>query len=60
MKDCNVMIDGCNVFDKPLSNKIRTHDNIRKIFPYFKENYKLIATDLSKLQALHTVPQVKW
>ena len=51
---------------------MRTYDNIRKIatdqrddyatgclldYPYFKENYKLIAIDLSKQQALDADPK---
>ena len=66
IKDYNVKIDGRNFFD------IKTYDNIRKIatgqgddyttgclldYPYFKENYKMIAIDLSKQQALHADPR---
>ena len=51
---------------------MRTYDNIRKIaadqrddyatgclldYPYFKENYKLIAIDLSKQQAIDADPE---
>ena len=58
IKDCNVMIDGKNVFDQPVKNKMRTYDNIRKIetdqgddytigcsldHNYFNKHYKLIA-----------------
>ena len=72
IKDYNVMIDGKNYFDQPVkSNKI-TYKNIRKIatgqgddytigclldYPYFKENYKMIAIDLSKQQALGADPK---
>ena len=60
------MIDGLNFFDHPVKNDLRTYDIIQKIaigqgdnctivclldYPYFKENYKLIAIDLSKPQA---------
>ena len=60
------MIDGLNFFDQPVKNDLRTYDIIQKIaigqgdncttvclldYPYFKENYKLIAIDLSKPQA---------
>ena len=56
------MIDGKNFFDQPLTNKFKTFENIRKIatgkgddyttgclldYPYFKENYKMVAIDLS-------------
>ena len=52
-----------NVFDHPVKNVLRTHDNIQQIapglgddymtdclldYPCFKEHYKLIAIDLSK------------
>ena len=72
MKDYNVMIDGKNFLDQPIKNNIRkTYDNIRKIstdqgddyatgclldYPYFKENYKMIAIDVSKQQGLDSDP----
>ena len=61
------MIDGKNVFDQPINNDFKSYENIRIIaagqgddyttgclldYPYFKENYKMIAIDLSKQQAL--------
>ena len=67
IKDYNVMIDGKNFFDQPINSKLKTYENIRKIatgkgddyatgclldYSYFKENYKMIALDLSKKQAL--------
>ena len=67
MKDYNVMMDGRNVFDQPIKNDKITYDNNRKIatgqeddcttgclldYLYFKENYKLIAIDLSKQKQL--------
>ena len=66
IKNCNVMIDGKNIFGQPIKNNIKTYDNIQKIsicegddhrtgcllyFKYFKENYKMVAVDLSKEQA---------
>ena len=65
------MIDGRNVFDQPINSMNKTYENIRKIatgkgdgyttgclldYTYFKENYKLIAIDLSKQQALDADP----
>ena len=61
IKDYNVMIDGKNFFDQPVKNNKITYENIRKIpaghkedtigcllhYPCFKENYKMIAIDLS-------------
>ena len=67
IKDYNATIDGKNVFDQPVKNDIRTYDNIQKIatgkgddyttgclldYVYFKNYYQMIATDLSKQQAL--------
>ena len=69
IKNYNVKIDGRNLFDQPINISIKTYENIRKIipgqgngyttgclldYPYFKENYKTIAIDLSKQQALDT------
>ena len=66
------MIDGQNFFDQPVKNDLRTYGNIQKItigqedddttgclldHIYFKENYKFIATDLSKYQALDADPK---
>ena len=72
IKDCNVMIDGRNFFDQPTNSMTKTYENIRKFFigqrddyttgclldySYFKENYKLIAIDLSKQQELDADPR---
>ena len=63
IKDYNIMIDGRNFFDQPINSMNKTYENIRKIatgkgddyttgcllgYPYFKENYKMIAIDLSR------------
>ena len=63
IKDYNVMIDGRNFFDQSINSMSDTYENIRKIatgkgdhyttdclldYPYFKDNYKMIAIDLSK------------
>ena len=72
IKDCNVMVDGRYVFDQPINNMNNTYKNIRKIttgkeddyttgclldYSYFKENYKMIATDISKQQVLDADPR---
>ena len=72
IKDYDVMIDEKNFFDQPVKSDIRTFGNIRKFvtvqeddcttgclldYPYFKEHYKFIATNLSKQQALDTHPK---
>ena len=66
------MIDGRNFLDQPINSMNKTHENIRKIitgkgddyttdcllgYSYFKENYKMIAIDLSKQQALDADPR---
>ena len=72
IKDYNVIIDEKNFFDQPIKNDFKTYDNIRKIatgqgddyttgclldYNYFKEHYKVIATDLSKQQKLDVDPK---
>ena len=71
VKDYNVTIDGKNFFDQPINSDLKTYENIRKIatdrgddyttgssldYSYFKENYKMIAIDLSKQQILDADP----
>ena len=71
IKDYNAMIDGKNFFDQPVNSNLKTYENIRRIatgqgddyttdclldYSYFKENYKIIAIDLSKQQALDANP----
>ena len=66
------MIDGKNFFDQSINSMNKTYENIRKIamgqgddyttgclldYSYFKENYKMIAIDLSKQQALDADPR---
>ena len=61
------MTNASNFLDQLVKNDTRTYDNVRTIakgrehdyatgdlldYPYFKENYKLIATYLSKQRAL--------
>ena len=62
IKDYNVKIDGNKFFDQPINKNIKTYEKIKKIgtgqgdgyttdclldYPYFKDNYKLIARDLN-------------
>ena len=59
-------------FDQPVKSDRRTYDNVRKIatgqgddyttgcllnYPYFKDQYNMIAIDLSKQQALDADPK---
>ena len=61
IKDFNVLIDGESFFDLPVKNEEEAYEKIMDIsnnndyttgnlldFGYFKENYKLIAINLSK------------
>ena len=72
VKDYNVMIDGKKYFDQAINNDFKPYENIRRIAtgpgddyttgfllgdPYLKENYKMIAIDLSKQQALGADPR---
>ena len=72
IKDYNIMTDGKNFFDQPISSKLKTYENIRIIatgkgddyttgcllnYSYFKGNYKIIAIDLSKQQVLDVDPR---
>ena len=73
------MIDGRNFFDQPINSMSKTYENIRKIatgkgdnyttgclldYRYFKENYKMIATDLSRKNELdadlRAIPQINF
>ena len=66
------MIDGRNFFDQPINSMSKTYENIRKIatgkgddyiagclldYSYFKENYKMIAVDLSRQSELDADPR---
>ena len=66
------MIDGKNLFDQPINSIIKSYENIRKIvtgqgndytagclldYSYYKDQYKIIATDLSKQPALDADPK---
>ena len=63
----NIEIDGRNFYDQPINNSIKQYDEIRNIstgqgddyttgclldYSYFRRNYRLTATDLSKQKAL--------
>ena len=62
-----------NFFDQTINNDTKTYENIRKNatgqgdgyttgclldYPYFKENYKMIAIDLSKQHVLDADPRL--
>ena len=66
------MIDGRNFFEQPINSMSKTYENIRKIasgkgddyttgclldYLYLKENYKMIAVDLSRQNELDADPR---
>ena len=72
IKNYNVLIDGRNFYDQPINDIIKQYDEVRKVstgygddyttgclldYAYFKDNYRLIAIDLSKKKALDTDPR---
>ena len=72
IKNHNVLIDERNFYDQPINDITKQYDEIRKVstgydddyttgclldYAYFKDNYKLIAVDLSKQTALDADPR---
>ena len=66
------MIDGRNFYDQQINGLIKQYDEVRKVsrrqgddhtkrclldYAQFKENYRLIAVDLSKQKALDADPR---
>ena len=66
------MVIGENFFDQPIKDNKVTYKNIRKVatgkghnyttgclldYQYFRDNYKMIAVDLNRQQALDTDPR---
>ena len=73
IKDFNVVIDGESFFDLPVKTEVETYEEIMDMsnnndyttgnlldFGYFKENYKLIAIDLSKQTKLKDPQQINF
>ena len=71
IKNCNVLIDGRNFYDQSINDIIEQYEEVRKVstgydddyttgclldYEYFKDNYKLIAVDLSKHKDLDVDP----
>ena len=71
IENYNVLIDGRNFYDQPINDIIKQYDEVRKVstgygddyttgclldYAYFKDNYRLIAVDLSK-KALDADPR---
>ena len=67
------MIDGRNFHDQPINDLIKQYDKIRNVstgygddyatgfllnYAYFKDNYRLIAVDLSKQKVSDADPRV--
>ena len=72
IKICNVVIDGRNFYDQPINGIIKQYDEVRKVsvgygddyttgclldYACFKDNYRLIAADLSKQKDLDVDPR---
>ena len=66
------MIDGRNFYDEPIIDLIKQYDEVKKVstrhaddyttgslldYAYFKDNYRLIAVDLSKQKSLDADPR---
>ena len=73
IKDFNVLIDGKSFFDLPIKNEEEAYEKIIDMsnnndyttgnlldFAYYKENYRLIATDLSKQTKLKDPQQISF
>ena len=73
IKDFNVLIDGKSFFDLPVKNEEEAYEKIIEMsrnndyttgnlldFAYFKENYRLIAIDLSKQTKLKDPQQINF
>ena len=73
IKEFNVLIDGKSSFDLQVKNEEESYEKIMDMsinyyyttgnlldFAYFKENYKLIATDLSKQTKLTEAQQINF
>ena len=73
IKDFNVLIDGKSFFDLPVKNEEEAYEKIIEMsnnndyttgnlldFAYFKENYRLIAIDLSKQTKLKDPQQISF
>ena len=72
IKNYNVLIDGRNFYDQPINDLIKQYDEVRKVvigqgdnyttgclldYAYFKDNFKVIAVDISKQRALDADPK---
>ena len=72
IKNYNALIDGRNFYGQPINNLIKQYDEVRKVstvhgddyntgslldYVYFKDNYILIAVELSKQEVLDADPK---
>ena len=73
IKDFNVLIDGKSFFDLPVKNEEEAYEKIIEMsnnndyttgnlldFAYYKENYRLIAIDLSKQTKIKDPQQINF
>ena len=73
LQNYSIEIDGRNLYDHPINDSIKQYDEIRKKstgqgddyttgclldFAYFKNNYRLIAADLSKQKVLDSYSRI--
>ena len=72
IKNYNVLIDGRHFYDQQINDIIKQYDEVRKVstgygdyyttgrlldYAYFKDNYRIIAVDLNKQEALDADPR---
>ena len=72
IENYNLLNDGRNFYDQSINDIIKQYDEVRKVstgygddyttgclldYAYFKDNYRLIAVDLSKQKALDADPR---
>ena len=72
IENYNIEIDGRNFYDQPINDLIKQYEEVRKIstgqgddyttgclldYVYFKDDFRLIAADLSKQKALDADPK---
>ena len=73
IKDCNVLIDGKSFFDLPVKTEEEAFEKVIEMsnnndyttgnsldFAYYRENYRLIATELSKQTKINDPQQINF
>ena len=72
IKNYNVLTDGRNFYDQPINDLVKQYDEVRKVstghgddcttgclldYVYLKDNYRLVAVDLTKQKASDADPR---